>query len=374
MRSLFLFAIAAPFIAFAQEVHLVVVGDSTGATKFSPEAISAKPGDIVTFQFHQKNHSVVQSSFDNPCGPKDGGFNSGFMPVGQDVTSDFPEYNITVTDTNPIWVYCGQKIPVSHCGKGMVFAVNCGADGAPNSFTNFKSAAISTASAPPSSDPYGAPPPANSPPDATSGAPGGSGDPTSASAPAPPSDSNVPAGGSSTGTGSIIKIVVGGNSTLSFDPPRVSANPGDTLVFEFQSKNHTVTQSTFADPCLKLNNATSGKVGFDSGFMPVTAGSSQFPTFSITVNDTTPIWAYCKQRIPSSHCGQGMVFAVNSNDSSDKSYSAFVNLAKEKNGTQASASGTEGTSTPSNNGAIQTSTISTLSALSVVGVVMMMVV
>ena len=33
-------------------------------------------------------------------------------------------------------------IPVSHCHKGMVFAVNCGPTGSPNSFDNFKQFAL----------------------------------------------------------------------------------------------------------------------------------------------------------------------------------------------------------------------------------------
>ena len=33
-------------------------------------------------------------------------------------------------------------IPVSHCHKGMVFAVNCGPSGSPNSFDGFKQSAL----------------------------------------------------------------------------------------------------------------------------------------------------------------------------------------------------------------------------------------
>lgn len=47
-----------------------------------------------------------------------------------------------------------------------------------------------------------------------------------------------------------------------------------------------VVQSAFADPCRKLEN------GFASGFQPVAADATQFPEFSITINDTNPIWAY----------------------------------------------------------------------------------
>jgi hypothetical protein len=38
-----------------------------------------------------------------------------------------------------------------------------------------------------------------------------------------------------------------------------TANPGDTVSFIFQQKNHTATQSTFAYPC------TPAPGGFDSG-------------------------------------------------------------------------------------------------------------
>ena len=37
----------------------------------------ADPGDQVVFHFQQKNHTATQSSFADPCGLKDGGFNSG---------------------------------------------------------------------------------------------------------------------------------------------------------------------------------------------------------------------------------------------------------------------------------------------------------
>lgn len=57
-----------------------------------------------------------------------------------------------------------------------------------------------------------------------------------------------------------------------------------------------LVQSSFATPCRSLTStSTSGQVGFDSGFMPVADGVTTFPTWNITVNDTTPIWAYCRQ-------------------------------------------------------------------------------
>jgi len=348
-----------PF-AVAQQVHDVQVGSANGSLSFNPEAISAQPGDQVAFHFYPKNHTVTQSSFAGPCSFKDGGFNSGFMPVATNQTS-FPTYTITVNDTQPIWVYCAQaaNIPASHCGAGMVFAVNCGADGTPNSFTNFKNAALqigaslSSAAAASSTSPSGT----------ATAAYGGI---TIPAAPTPSvitlavtvasstwttvysSYPNSPAPTPASLQGNVIKVVVGGPGKLLFDPPHVSAQPRDIVMFQFQQKNHSVVESSFADPCRPLNN--NGDPGFMSDFFPVADSSTSFPTWNVTVNDTAPIWAYCRQKTPSSHCGAGMVFAVNSDESSQRNFTAFQNLAEQLNGTStATASGSSKTSaaTPS---------------------------
>lgn len=99
-------------------------------------------------------------------------------------------------------------------------------------------------------------------------------------------------------------------------------------------KNHTVTQSSFGEPCEKLKNSYGNLVGFDSGFHPVSnTTTSDFPTFEITVNDTNPIWGYCRQQAANfSHCGVGMVFSINANPFSDKSFEAFQLNAVHLNG------------------------------------------
>ncbi|EJD04171.1 uncharacterized protein FOMMEDRAFT_106669 [Fomitiporia mediterranea MF3/22] len=302
------------------EVHNVNVGSSSGALMFDPEAIFASPGDQVVFTFQQKNHSAVQSSFADPCGPKDGGFNSGFFPVDASTTANFPTYTITVNDTQPIWVYCAQAAgtPTSHCGKGMVFAVNCGADGSPNSFTNFKNSALAV----------GASLSGNA--SATSSYAYGGSTPAATSDASSPPASTTAAAAAATHT-----VVVGGSSSLTFNPSEVSAQPNDVVVFQFQSKNHSVTQSSFAAPCEKLG-ASTGTDGFDSGFMPVQANATTFPTYSITVNNTQPVWAYCRQ---TGHCGQGMVFALNAADSSTKNFTAFKAAAMAQNGTSSNSTG-----------------------------------
>lgn len=117
-------------------------------------------------------------------------------------------------------------------------------------------------------------------------------------------------------------------------------------------KNHTVTQSSFNAPCRSLTStSTSGQIGFDSGFMPVAADATTFPTFTVKVNNTAPIWAYCRQ---ANHCGSGMVFAANAVESGANNFEAFVSLAKQLNGTSTStSSGSSSSSTASGAGAVR---------------------
>ena len=79
------------------------------------------------------------------------------------------------------------------------------------------------------------------------------------------------ASASATATGSsnssrIIPIDVG-NGGLIFSPNATTANVGDTLSFTFYPQNHSVAQSTFAQPCQPANDAA-----IFSGFYPIAAG------------------------------------------------------------------------------------------------------
>jgi len=347
---MFAFSLGLALLPFISAKVIDVQVGASGLT-YTPEAIAAVPGDQVVFHFHAKNHTATQSSFADPCGKKDGGINSGFNPVPANQTDNFPTFTVTVNDTNPIWIYCAQaaKTPASHCGAGMVFAINCGQDGSPNSFTNFKASALAVGA---SLSAAAAAPASTAAADAawTTAA---YGDYTIPAAPdATPVTQVITLGATSTWTttyasypgspaatpasaeGTIHKIIVGGTN-LTFDPPFISALPRDTVVFEFHQKNHTVTQSSFDDPCRKLN--ANGTTGFDSGFMPVAADATSFPTWNFTVTDTSPVWAYCRQQTPSSHCGAGMVFAINSVETSPRNFSAFQNVAKAINGTALAA-------------------------------------
>lgn len=310
------------------------------------------------------------------------------MPVGPNITDNFPTFTIPVTSTDPIWVYCrqGAGTPNSHCGLGMVFAVNCGPDGSNTSFTAFQQAALAEGAALRASASSAALASATDAPSATDTATGSLttaayGGVTIPAEPAPSLVTDSITVGTSTWqtiyssyigspeptpvaiAGAVHTVVVGGsNGQLTYSPSNISAEPRDIVVFQFQQKNHTATQSSFADPCRILTNATTNEVvGLDSGFMPVDASLTDgFPTWNVTVNDTTPLWFYCKQHTPAgaSHCGSGMVFAVNAVADSARNFTAFQNLAIQLNGTSANTSSaaspstTPSGSTASDNGAV----------------------
>ncbi|KAI0086386.1 Cupredoxin [Irpex rosettiformis] len=147
-----------------------------------------------------------------------------------------------------------------------------------------------------------------------------------------------------------IQVVVGGNSTLTFAPNSITAQAGDTIDFVFVAGNHSVTQSTFANPCQSNG-------GLDSGFQPIAQGATSAMQFSVNVTDaTTPLWFFCRQSAPKNHCQNGMVFAVN--PTADKSFSAFqtaaMNGAAAANSTSASSAASGSASATESNSAAAT--------------------
>ncbi|KAF9265513.1 hypothetical protein L218DRAFT_859912 [Marasmius fiardii PR-910] len=110
-------------------------------------------------------------------------------------------------------------------------------------------------------------------------------------------------------------VTVGDGSKLLFDPPSVTAAVGDTIKFEFKSKNHSVTQSTFDAPCVFKAN------GVDSGFQLTPPNATSFASWSFEVQATDPTWWFCAQTAPAVHCTAGMVFAVN--PTADKTFDMF---------------------------------------------------
>jgi len=121
------------------------------------------------------------------------------------------------------------------------------------------------------------------------------------------------------------QTIIVGQGGPTYSPTNITATPGSVITFEFVAGNHTVTQSSFATPCDRLVNASTGAVGVDSGFQPVASGATTFPIWQIQVTETTtPLWFYCAHI---GHCQLGMVFAINANPDSAKSYSAYLDNA-----------------------------------------------
>ncbi|KAL5511433.1 hypothetical protein ACEPAH_4649 [Sanghuangporus vaninii] len=113
-----------------------------------------------------------------------------------------------------------------------------------------------------------------------------------------------------------VDVAPGGN--LVYSPANFTAPNGTIVTFFFPNAglSHTVTQSSFTDPCtpLSANSSTGAPAGFDSSFQ---AGVQ----FSINItNDQIPIWFHCKLPM---HCGLGMVGAINAPTTGSNTFDAF---------------------------------------------------
>ncbi|KAI5821415.1 phosphatidylethanolamine-binding protein [Pyronema omphalodes] len=103
----------------AAVTHKVIVGGPSGLV-YTPEFVQASPGDKVVFDFLARNHTVTQSTLENPCVLMPGGMKSGFRANPQSIAGK-ETFEVTVTDIKPTWWFCAQA---QHCQQGMVFAIN----------------------------------------------------------------------------------------------------------------------------------------------------------------------------------------------------------------------------------------------------------
>ncbi|CAM1503567.1 Fc.00g011580.m01.CDS01 [Cosmosporella sp. VM-42] len=117
--------------------------------------------------------------------------------------------------------------------------------------------------------------------------------------------------------------VVAGLGGLRFDPDNVVAEVGDVVEWHFLPKNHSVAQSSFAEPCQELADGTS----FYSGFNFATMEGQSANVFQIVVEDKKPIWYYCAQQ-NGNHCQNGMSGVINQNfDNQDFSLRRYKEVA-----------------------------------------------
>jgi len=137
-----------------------------------------------------------------------------------------------------------------------------------------------------------------------------------------------------------ITVAVGANNTLTYNATNIVASIGDTVTFVFLSKNHTVSQSTFADPCTQFVNTTdpaAAAAPLTSGFKFVDPNGTTFPIWSVKITQAAPIWFFCAQ---APHCSKGMVVSVNA-PTTGNTFDAFQTKAL------ATAPGAANTTTPS---------------------------
>ncbi|KAG9009160.1 hypothetical protein FRB90_008530 [Tulasnella sp. 427] len=126
-------ALASLHLANAAVWNITVAG-SNGIV-FTPNQVTAAPGDTLHFVFASGGHSVTQGTFESPCTPLSGGFDSNIQSnAGANV-------DIPVNSTDPIWIHCKQ---VGHCQAGMLFAANAPSSG--QTFDAYQAAATGKSS------------------------------------------------------------------------------------------------------------------------------------------------------------------------------------------------------------------------------------
>ncbi|KIJ38733.1 hypothetical protein M422DRAFT_176279 [Sphaerobolus stellatus SS14] len=133
--------------ALAANVEIQV---GNGGFIYTPNNVTAKKGDIVTFVFSgvPGDHTVSQAAFGSPCEQLPNGFDSDFVSVPAGFSGTKPTWNLTIEDdTKPIWFYCKQTQPSAHCLAGMVGAINAPTTGN-NTIEKFQAAAMALKSLP----------------------------------------------------------------------------------------------------------------------------------------------------------------------------------------------------------------------------------
>ncbi|KAJ7273481.1 hypothetical protein B0H12DRAFT_1228341 [Mycena haematopus] len=119
----------------------------------------------------------------------------------------------------------------------------------------------------------------------------------------------------------VINVNVAPGGQFIFDPANITApvNASVTFFFPNSAISHSVTQSSFAAPCTYLTASTNNTAGFDSGL-------TLAKQFTIVITDDQPIWFHCKQV---THCGMGMVGAINAPTNGTNTFAAFQAAASK---------------------------------------------
>ncbi|KAF3007705.1 hypothetical protein E8E13_009553 [Curvularia kusanoi] len=128
----------------ASAATMMVTVAANNKFQFTPNSVTAQPGDMVAFNFVAQNHSIVSSTANNPCQPERNAIFSDFQPIpgnpngspnggaaaagnkgknrnNNRQASNTPMFMVPITDNQPIYIYCSQA---QHCQQGMVMVIN----------------------------------------------------------------------------------------------------------------------------------------------------------------------------------------------------------------------------------------------------------
>jgi len=115
-------------------------------------------------------------------------------------------------------------------------------------------------------------------------------------------------------------VVQAGFQGTVYTPQTVTAALNATVAFQFFGNVHTVTQSSFEEPCSPLPG------GFHSGYIRGLNLTAPVQIWNLVVtNVNAPIWFFCATTSPTFHCSDGMVGAIN--PPSQAMYSQFSSAA-----------------------------------------------
>ncbi|KAE8833775.1 hypothetical protein P3342_007088 [Pyrenophora teres f. teres] len=107
------FAVLAQSLTASAATMMVTVA-ANNKFQFTPNSITAQPGDTVAFVFAAQNHSVASSNANTPCQPQANALFSDFQPIagnpkgspnaanGRRQTANSPMFMVPVTDNQPI--------------------------------------------------------------------------------------------------------------------------------------------------------------------------------------------------------------------------------------------------------------------------------
>lgn len=126
-------------------VATVTVGLQNGTVlKFDPPYLpNVAVGQKIHFDFRAVNHTLTESSLENPCKKLDGTtIDTNFQNVNKGDIPEFKPFDVTIDSDKPRFFYCKQAngTPKGHCSKGMVFSVNTDAA----TFGQFQQNALAT--------------------------------------------------------------------------------------------------------------------------------------------------------------------------------------------------------------------------------------